>query len=111
MEIKNTLNGVADSYGTKLNSINKDKVEAGSKEGQIVQPGRSGDRISLSNEAKLRLAAQQTITNTPDTRAEQVAALKASVNDGTYTVDAKELAKKLLVFEKELAKSLSDNGE
>lgn len=50
------------------------------------------DTVSLSDEAQLRTEAYRTAMNTPELRAEKVAALKAQVADGSYQIDSLKIA-------------------
>jgi len=62
--------------------------------------GRS-DSVSLSADARSLAAAREAVQQAPDVRAEKVEAIKQSVADGTYSVPASVLARKLLDASKE----------
>src|SRR3989344_8544414 len=58
--------------------------------------GRSGANVEISDRAKLMQQATDLAKASPDVRAEKVAALKKSIQDGTYKVDSQAVADKLV---------------
>jgi flagellar biosynthesis anti-sigma factor FlgM len=54
------------------------------------------DSVVLSDNARSVAAARDIVKSAPDVRAEKVDAIKQRVVDGTYSVDARVLARKLL---------------
>ena len=54
------------------------------------------DGTSLSAAAQELLKARRAVQDAPDVRADLVAELRRQVQAGTYTVDAREIARKLL---------------
>ena len=56
----------------------------------------SRDRAELSERAKAMAKARQVSEATPDTRADQVNALRIQVENGTYQVPLGELAKRMM---------------
>lgn len=60
------------------------------------QPAAGLDVIHLSPQARLMHKAAQVVAETPEVRPEKVLALKDSVEQGTYEVDAKKVADKLI---------------
>ena len=67
--------------------------DAGSK---AKKPGSRTDGTSLSSAAQELLKARRAVAEAPDVRADLVAELRRQVQAGTYTVDAREIARKLL---------------
>ena len=66
-------------------------------------PARSsGDRSTVSDEARLHAEAFSTAMSAPESRAEKVAAIKARVENGEYAIDARQIALKLLSEDAEL---------
>lgn len=59
-------------------------------------PSGGEDVIHLSPQARLMHKAAQVLAETPDVRAEKVMALKDSVEQGTYVVDAQKVAEKMI---------------
>jgi flagellar biosynthesis anti-sigma factor FlgM len=58
--------------------------------------GKQGARVEISDEARLMQQATDLAKAAPDVRADRVAALKKSVQEGTYRVDAHKIADKLV---------------
>lgn len=54
------------------------------------------DSVTLSADARSLAAARDAVQSAPDVREQKVAAIKQRVDDGTYTVPAQVLARKLL---------------
>ncbi len=54
------------------------------------------DRVSLSDDAKLRTQAYSTAMNSPDVRSEKVSKLKNDVNNGSYTPNSMKTAKAMV---------------
>ena len=100
MEIHKTLNGL-DTYQAKLE---KAEAEAKIKREKTAKGGDSGesDTVSLSAEAKLRTEAHRTAANTQDIRPEKVAEIKAKIANGTYEIDSRKIAEKLVKEDLEL---------
>ena len=57
---------------------------------------RQPDAVSLSDTARSLSAARKAVADAPDVREDRVSALKAAIADGTYSVDSRNLASKLL---------------
>jgi flagellar biosynthesis anti-sigma factor FlgM len=54
------------------------------------------DNISVSGRSRMVANAARAVHDAPDVRAERVAALKASIADGTYASDSRAIAERLL---------------
>jgi negative regulator of flagellin synthesis FlgM len=54
------------------------------------------DSVTLSASARLLAAAREAVQAAPDVRADKVADIKQRLGDGTYTVNASVLARKML---------------
>lgn len=97
MEIKNNLNPLDPYTQARLTGATHANQAASRAAANAPAPAReSGDRVSLSPEAKLRTEAFSTAMSAPEVRAEKVAALKARVESGEYQVDSAAVAAKLL---------------
>lgn len=106
MEIKNSLLNSLDPYArTKVGQNVDDTAERAP--GQTSAALR-GDRVSLSDEARLLTVARAEAAAAPDLRREKVDALKQSVAEGTYTVYSQKVAQKLLTTESLLSSTLDD---
>jgi flagellar biosynthesis anti-sigma factor FlgM len=68
---------------------------------QDANKASRADSVSLSADARSLAAAREAVQQAPDVRAEKVEAIKQSVADGTYSVPASVLARKLLDASKE----------
>ena len=60
------------------------------------------DTVSLTNTATQLQSLQQTLSDVPVVNSDKVAALQAAIADGSYSVDAQELAQNLIDFEQQL---------
>lgn len=58
-----------------------------------------GDRISVSPDAMLRTEAYKVASNAPDVRQEKVNSLRERVASGTYQIDNRRIASKLVQSE------------
>lgn len=104
MEIKNSLLRNIDPYRNRVEQKPGDAPERAVTGQASATP--KGDRVSLSEEARLHIAARSEAAAAPEVRREKVDALKQSVADGTYTVDSRQVAQKLLASESLLAGTL-----
>lgn len=93
MEIKNILSKEMDSYA-KLERTQNIHAEDASRKSAVAAQGR--DRTTLSTEAKLRGEAFAVALSAPDIRAAKVSNLRAQVENGTYKVDSRAVAAKIL---------------
>ena len=96
MQIKN-LQGL-DQY-SKLEQADRNNQARAERERRAAASSAqaaSGDKSTVSNEARLRAEAYTSAVNAPETRAEKVAAIKAQVDSGEYVIDTKDIALKLL---------------
>lgn len=57
---------------------------------------RKADSVSLSDGARALASATKTVSDASDVRTDRVASIKASIANGTYQVDSKNLARKIL---------------
>jgi negative regulator of flagellin synthesis FlgM len=55
-----------------------------------------GDRVEISAEAKILHAAHEAVRQMPDVDEEKVAAIKARLQAGTYTVDSSKIAAEMI---------------
>jgi negative regulator of flagellin synthesis FlgM len=67
--------------------------------------GRRTDSVALSSEAVLLARSLQAVQGSPEVRADLVAQLRASVQDGTYRIDAQRIAGQLLAAAAENARA------
>lgn len=61
-----------------------------------VGAGESPDQIKLSSDAIAVREGVEAAKSAPDVRAERVAALRGQIKDGSYKVDSKAIAEKMI---------------
>jgi negative regulator of flagellin synthesis FlgM len=83
-------------YTEGLKPFEDKKVERADGERSQKAQGAAGDKVTLSEEAKLRAEAVKVALADDGMRAERVAELKKQVADGEYETDSRSLAEKLL---------------
>lgn len=74
------------------------EVYAGNNGNKAVQKSQKTDKrdeLQLSSGAKFHQIAMAELKKIPDIREEKVAAIKASIESGTYKVDSKAIAEKM----------------
>ena len=67
----------------------------------------AGATVEISDNAKFMAQAKELAMKSPDVRADKVANLKKSIRDGSYQVDSRDLADKILQdhFENDFGKN------
>lgn len=107
MDIKNSLLKGVDPYKAALDAKTQatGNRKAGAEARQTA-PVQTGDRVSLSPAAMLHTVAHAAADTAPVIRQEKVDAIKEQVTSGSYTVDAKNVARKLLENDRLLAGTL-----
>lgn len=101
MEINNYFKNL-DPYRAKLEQSETQTKRAPARKESGAASSAQGDRVSLSNEAKLRTEAFTAALAAPDVRQEKVDTLKSRVESGHYQVDSRVVAEKLLTAERGL---------
>jgi flagellar biosynthesis anti-sigma factor FlgM len=87
-----------------INRYKSDPLEKkeGSSPAREKKPTESGDRVELSlNNSEIE-QLKQTMQGISDVRAERVASLKKSIDEGTYSVAGDKVAEKMLDYWKSL---------
>jgi negative regulator of flagellin synthesis FlgM len=97
----NSIDRVGGQEAARTYVQNADVARAGSasqtgKAHHHAQPSKSVDSVTLSDSARSMAAARDAVQNAPDVREEKVAEIKQRVADGTYSVPARILARKML---------------
>lgn len=93
MEIKNLLN----KLGYDPARIEKTEADAAkARKDKAAAKAKGGDKVSLSDEARLRTEAFQEAQSAPEVRREKVEAIKAKVAAGEYEIDNQKIAENLV---------------
>ncbi|NOQ93846.1 MAG: flagellar biosynthesis anti-sigma factor FlgM [Methylophaga sp.] len=101
------INNIKNAGQSGLNSTRNvsARENSGSDKAADVQssanPVRT-DTVSLTDTATQLRSLQQTLSDTPVVNNERVEALRAAIADGSYQVDATELAQNMINFESQL---------
>jgi len=85
----NSIKGAAKLYGEQTKVT---KSSSNAKTGSVQQP----DEVILSPEAQEISSVQQALKDVPEVRDDKVKELAAQVSAGTYHVEARDIAKKML---------------
>lgn len=90
--------------GNPLEHMTTSKAEQAQAQAQQPEGAKldAPDKVSLSEEAKLRSLAMQEAQSHSGVRADRVAELKKQVQDGTYQPDAQKIAKGIVRDELDL---------
>jgi negative regulator of flagellin synthesis FlgM len=72
------------------------RANSGSGGASPAGVARQPDAVSISDKARSIASAHKAVADAPDVREDRISALKASIADGTYSVDSRSLASKLL---------------
>ena len=108
MEIKNNLLKQTDTYRSSLNETQNAAARRAAQASPENAAKAQGDRVSVSPEALLRTEAYKAANAAPEVRQEKVDAIKEKVSSGTYTIDSKNIAKKLLESDALLAGTIRE---
>ncbi|WP_291321907.1 flagellar biosynthesis anti-sigma factor FlgM [Desulfonatronospira sp.] len=73
-----------------------DKTRADKEARKSSLQGQSGDKVTLSQGAKLHHAAMQAAVDSDEVRMEKVQDLRERVADGSYQLDARKTAEKMI---------------
>ena len=82
-----------DNYGQVAGTYNVSKAR---KAEQIVKTNKGNDTVEISNAAKTFQVARAAVSTASDIRADKVERLKAAIEEGTYSVSARDIADKLV---------------
>lgn len=66
---------------------------------QASQSAARPDTFQLSDQAKALMKMEQRAAQAPSTNSQKIAQIRAALADGTYTVDAEAVAKKMIDFD------------
>ena len=108
----NIINGIDGSFGVYQAQMNRSN-QAGTQRAADVndakapasaarQGRKNKDTVSVSFDGALRTAALSTAMNTGDVRQEKVEAIRDSLDNGTYVIDNRKIAEKIVQEESAL---------
>lgn len=99
------INNIKATGQAEVNSSRNVKAQEtrDGEKSQAAPASQTGsDTVSLTTTATQLQSLQQTLADVPEVNSEKVEALQAAIADGSYTVDANELAQNLIDFEQQL---------
>ena len=95
-----TTEPVAKPTGSSANGVVTDKLQGeGSASAATAQ---TGDHVTLTDSARALQKIEEAVAKTPVVNADKVAAAKQAIGSGTYKIDARRIAGKLLNYERGL---------
>ncbi len=100
-EINNIKTNGQIGVTTPSNVKSRDNRQDEKASGVQVDSART-DTVSLTDKATQLQSLQQALADAPVVNSDKVSALRAAIADGSYTVDAKELAQNMINFETKL---------
>ncbi len=106
MNIKNIQHGSIDLLLNKVEA--KPAARQSERAIEAYNAPRQGDRISLSEEAKVRTVTLNAANQAPDVRKAKLNAIRERVAAGEYAVDSRTIAQRLLEEESQLRQTLQE---
>lgn len=82
-----------DNYGKVFGIYKSSKPE---KNKRTTRKNNESDTVEISGMARTLQVARTAVSSVPDVREDRVAALRKSINEGTYAVSSADIADKLL---------------
>lgn len=98
----NNLKATGQAELNSARNVNARDNENGKQSQTVTGSETRSDTVSLTNTATQLQSLQQTLSEVPEVNSEKVEALRAAIADGSYTVDANEVAQNLIEFEQQL---------
>lgn len=85
-----------DESVSTIQQLRKNAAEQTSKTRSTKSPAADGDQVQLSDRAREFTRIRDVLETVPDVRSDKVQALSEAVAQGTYAVDARTTAGKLI---------------
>ena len=92
----------ATSTTTRSKLDNLEQSPSGKNQTGDSDSSATSDTVQLSTTALSLQKLEEQVGQLPDVDADRVSAIKAAIEEGSYTVDAEKLAENILSFEEEL---------
>ena len=99
MKVTNHTPSQAEALAQSKATEKSDKAKATGKGIDATRTGAAAgarENVQISEQARMMQRANEIANSVPDFRADKVAALKQSIQNGTYKVDAREIADRLV---------------
>ena len=87
-------NTTLETYSSPVKKGQRSEQAGREQASSDIEP--KGDRVSLSDEGRLRTEAYKEAMNAPDVRSDKVAAIKAQIEAGEYEIDSTKIAEGIL---------------
>lgn len=101
--MSNPIDRILDSGARRLQERNQPQAQPANPAGPEPETGvRSSALLDLTGRAKELKALEKELASSPEFDSNRVNALRQSLSDGSYQVDAKRIADKLLSIESQL---------
>jgi len=101
-EINNLKTALQTGLNTARNVSNTRENRDGAKAVETQSGAIATDKVSLTDTATQLQSLQQTLADAPVVNNDRVEALRAAIADGSYQVDATELAQSMINFETQI---------
>jgi negative regulator of flagellin synthesis FlgM len=95
-----TAEPVAPIKGSNGNGVVTDKPQGEGSAAAVSAP--TGDTVTLTNSARSMQKIEEAVAKAPVVDSAKVAAVKQAVSSGTYQIDSRRVAGKMLQFERGL---------
>ena len=103
MEIENNrIASLATQVSGQGAPVENQRNDNGAAAGQPAGTTGSGDRVSLTGQARQLRELETQLASQPVVDAERVAAVRSAVEDGTFTVNPHRIAEKMISLEQAL---------
>jgi negative regulator of flagellin synthesis FlgM len=92
----NELSHNIGKIGNLETAVKKQKEEESNISAATPAPVQTGERVELSNASVEYSNAAEKVEEAPKDRAEKIESLKMKVSDGTYNIDSRKIAEKII---------------
>lgn len=101
--MNNSIDSLVDGAISRLNGRRTDATDkATGNPAASHDAGRTSDQLDLTGQARTLKALEQDLARTPEFDAARVAELREAIAGGSYKVDSRSIAEKLLDLESKL---------